>query len=177
VARHRPADLRASVNVEFVAFRILHRYGIVVDALLIPRLVSSRPEPDQARRLGLHPLLTDFNRYITNPASMASASINVEVYSVLAGLGHRDDVEPDSRSGPGWVRDPIGFTRHLFLRDAETSVVVIPGCKSTRWLLEFVPKGPGPELGFKTRIVNIDRQLKSHGHAFFSAKARKDAVP
>jgi hypothetical protein len=172
LARPAAAELQLGrgdwlVDVELVAFRVLHPDRIVVEVLVARHANARGSEPDEALDLGIDALAPRFDG-----ERAAAADGDVQVQPVLGSLEFGYDLEPDARTGAIRIDDAVLTDPQVIFAQAKVAPVVVPGCETLLRWLELVSQGGGPEAGEWFRIPAVNNELEGDGHqAFLTARS------
>ena len=165
--RYDEPRLLRSVDVEFVAFRVLHPDRVVVQPFLRQRTSDGGAQAGQTAGLRVDSLPASLDR-----VRPLATGVDVEVQPVLDRLGIRDDMEPDARPVALRVADPVRSVGQFLLGHPQLAIEVVPGSESTRGRREFIAQRGGPEAGEPVRISTVDDQLKADRHGFLPKPLR-----
>src|SRR5262249_5388670 len=103
-----------SVDVELVAFGVLHAHRVVIEAVGAQGSSVRGPEIRQPPGLGVDSLRAGGERDRTVLAwSTAAADVDVEVEAVLDHLGVRHHMEPDAGAVTAGIDDAVGADSQL----------------------------------------------------------------
>src|SRR5215813_12231982 len=134
--------LLRSVDIELVAFRVLHPDRVVVEPFLGQCASDGGAQAGQPAGLRVDSLPASPDR-VRPPAT----GVDVEVQPVLDHLGIRDGMEPDARPVAVWVADPVRPVDQLLLGHPQLAVVVVAGsCAARDRLARFWAAALGYEL-------------------------------
>src|ERR1700759_3758505 len=150
-----------SVDVELVAFGVLHPDRVVVEPVSGQGAEDGGAQCGQPAGLGVDPLFARPDRDVP-PAT----GVDVEVQAGLGRLGFRDRVEPDLRAVTVRVADPVRPVDQFLLRYAQVPVEVIPAVEAGRDRGQHVTQRRGPEPGQPVRVGAVDDQLEADRHRF-----------
>src|SRR5215469_6054226 len=159
-----------SVDVELVAFRVLHPDRIVVESFLGQRASNGRTEADQSAGLRVDSLPASLDR-----VRPLATGVDVEVQAVLDDPGIRDDMEPDARPVAVRVADPVRPLNQLVLGYPELAVEVVPAGESIRDRREFIAERDCADPDRLARVGAVDDELKADRHRFPPQAARPTA--
>src|SRR5947207_7221561 len=125
-----PPDFKSlrSVDIELVAFRVLHPDRVVVEPFLGQWASDSGAQAGQPAGLRVDSLPARLDR-----VSPLAAGVDVQVQPVLDYLGIRNDMEPDTRPVALRVADPVRPVDQILLRHPQLAVEVVPRSESSRY--------------------------------------------
>src|SRR5450755_3835624 len=155
------ASLLRSVDIELVAFRVLHPDRVVVRPFLGQCASDGGAQARQPAGLRVDSLPASLDR-----VRPLATGVDVEVQPVLDRLGIWDDMEPDARPVALRVADSFRPVGQLLLGHPQLAVEVVPGSESGRGRRELIAQRGGPEQGQPVRVGTVDDQLKADRHRF-----------
>src|SRR6266567_6834151 len=156
-----------SVDIELVAFRVLHPDRVVVEPFLGQCASNGGAQAGQPAGLRVDSLPASLDR-----VRPLATGVDVEVQPVLDRLGIGDDMEPDARPMALRVADPVRPVGQVLLGHPQLAVEVVPGSESSRGRRELIAQRGGPEPGQPVRAGTVDDQLKTDRHRFPPQAAR-----
>src|SRR5438552_1349354 len=169
--RQAATTLLWSVDVELVAFRVLHPDRVVVEPFLGQGASDGGTQAGQPAGLRVDSLPASLDR-----VRPLATGVDVEVQPVLDRLGIRDDMEPDARPVALRVADPVRPADQLLLGHPQLAVEVVPGSESSRDRRELIAQRGGPEPSQPVRIGTVDDQLKADRHRYPPQTARVEVA-
>src|SRR5215813_14762717 len=166
--------LLRSVDIELVAFRVLHPDRVVVEPFLGQCASDGGAQAGQPAGLRVDALPASFDR-----VRPLATCVDVEVQPVLDHLRIRDDMEPDVWPLALRVADPVRPIDQLLLGHLQLAVEVVPGSESIRDRSELIAQRGGPEPSQPVRVGTVDDQLKADRHRFppQAARVAADILP
>src|SRR5262249_605543 len=153
--------LLRSVDIELVAFRVLHPDRVVVEPF--PGQCASDGGAQAGQPAGLR---VDALPASPDRVGPLATGVDVEVQPVLDHLGLRDGMEPDAPPVALRAADPVRPIGQLLLGHPQLAVEVVPGSESIRDRRELIAQRGGPEPGQPVRVGTVDDQLKADRHRF-----------
>src|ERR1022692_2776374 len=159
--------LRRSVDIELMAFRVLHPDRVVVQPFRGQGPGGGGAQAGQPAGLRVDSLPASLDR-----VRPLATGVDVEVQPVLDRPGIWDDMEPDARPVALRVADPVRPVDQLLLRHPQPAVEVVPGSESSRRRRELIAQRGGPEPSQPVRVGTVDDQLKADRHRFPPQAAR-----
>src|SRR2546421_4095129 len=136
-----------SVDIELVAFRVLHPDRVVVEPFLGQWASDGGAQAGQPAGLRVDSLPASLDR-----VGPLAAGVDVQVQPVLDYLGIRDDMEPDARPVALRVADPVRPVGEILLKHPQLAVEVVPGSESSRDRRELVAQRRDPEPSQPVRV-------------------------